>query len=45
MLYRVFMPRYLMASGVLLIVDVVLVVAALAGARVVGLSVGEVFGY
>ncbi|KIW42156.1 uncharacterized protein PV06_05737 [Exophiala oligosperma] len=45
MLYRVFMPRYLMASGVLLIVDVVLVVAALGGARVVGLSVGEVFGY
>jgi phosphatidylinositol glycan class O len=45
MLYRVFMPRYLMASGVLLIVDVVLAVVALAGVRVVGLSVGEVFGY
>ncbi|OCT50555.1 GPI ethanolamine phosphate transferase 3 [Cladophialophora carrionii] len=45
MLYRVFMPRYLMASGVLLIVDVVLAVVALAGVRAVGLSVGEVFGY
>ncbi|EXJ87609.1 phosphatidylinositol glycan, class O [Capronia epimyces CBS 606.96] len=45
MLYRVFMPRYLMACAVLLIVDMVLVVAALAGVRVVGLSVGEVFGY
>lgn len=45
MLYRVFMPRYLMASGVLLIVDVVLIFIALPGARVVGLSVGEVFGY
>jgi phosphatidylinositol glycan class O len=45
MLYRVFMPRYLMATGVLLIVDVILVICALAGTRVVGLSVGEVFGY
>lgn len=45
MLYRVFMPRYLMASVVLLIVDVVLIFIALPGARVAGLSVGEVFGY
>ncbi|EXJ83733.1 phosphatidylinositol glycan, class O [Capronia coronata CBS 617.96] len=45
MLYRVFMPRYLMACAVLLIVDLVLVVASLAGVRAVGLSVGEVFGY
>jgi hypothetical protein len=45
MLYRVFMPRYLMASGVLLIVDLTLVFMALPGVRVVGLSVGEVFGY
>lgn len=45
MLYRVFMPRYLMANGVLLIVDVVLALVALASVRVVGLSVGEVFGY
>jgi hypothetical protein len=34
-----------MGCAVLLIVDVVLVVASLAGVRVVGLSVGEVFGY
>ncbi|KIX09877.1 uncharacterized protein Z518_00958 [Rhinocladiella mackenziei CBS 650.93] len=45
MLYRVFMPRYLMACAVLLIVDLVLILSALAGVRVVGLSVGEVFGY
>ncbi|EXJ72444.1 phosphatidylinositol glycan, class O [Cladophialophora psammophila CBS 110553] len=45
MLYRVFMPRYLMANGVLLIVDVVLALVALGSVRVVGLSVGEVFGY
>ena len=45
MLYRVFMPRYLMANGVLLILDVVLALVALASIRVVGLSVGEVFGY
>ncbi|KIW27459.1 uncharacterized protein PV07_07193 [Cladophialophora immunda] len=45
MLYRVFMPRYLMANGVLLIVDMVLAFVALAGVRVVGLSVGEVFGF
>ena len=45
MLYRVFMPRFLMASGVLLIVDIVLVGVALAGARVTGSSVAEVFGY
>ncbi|KIW76099.1 hypothetical protein Z517_10844 [Fonsecaea pedrosoi CBS 271.37] len=44
MLYRVFMPRYLMANGVLLIVDLVLALVALASVRVVGLSVGEVFG-
>ena len=45
MLYRVFMPRFLMASGVMLIVDVVLIFAAIPGARVAGLSIGEVFGY
>jgi len=45
MLYRVFMPRYLMASGVLLIIDLVLVLIALPSVRVAGLSVGEVFGY
>ncbi|RMZ83686.1 hypothetical protein DV738_g1028, partial [Chaetothyriales sp. CBS 135597] len=45
MLYRVFMPRFLMASVVLLIVDVVLVLVALPSVRVTGLSVGEIFGY
>ncbi|ETN40546.1 uncharacterized protein HMPREF1541_04823 [Cyphellophora europaea CBS 101466] len=45
MLYRVFMPRFLMASGVLLVVDFTLIFVALPGARVTGLSVGEVFGY
>ncbi|RMD39437.1 hypothetical protein DV735_g5693, partial [Chaetothyriales sp. CBS 134920] len=45
MLYRVFMPRFLMASVVLLIVDVVLLLVALPSVRVTGLSVGEIFGY
>ena len=45
MLYRVFMPRFLMASVVLVVVDIVLVFAALSGSRVTGLSVGEVFGH
>ena len=45
MLYRVFMPRYLMANGVLLILNITLALAALTSARVAGLSVGEVFGY
>lgn len=45
MLYRVFMPRYLMANGVLVIVDSVLLTVALASVRVTGLSAGEVFGY
>ncbi|KAK5076991.1 mannose-ethanolamine phosphotransferase gpi13 [Lithohypha guttulata] len=45
MLYRVFMPRFLMASGVLLIVDLVLIIFALGGTRVTGSSVAEIFGY
>jgi len=45
MLYRVFMPRYLMATAVLVVVDVTLLVVALLGVRVSLLSVGEVFGY
>lgn len=45
MLYRVFMPRFLMASGVLLIVDFVLIVGAIGGSRVTALAVGEFFGY
>lgn len=45
MLYRVFMPRFLLASGVLLVVDVTLIFVALSGVRVTALSVGEVFGF
>lgn len=45
MLYRVFMPRYLLASVVLVVVDVVVIVVSLGGVRVSGMSVGEVFGY
>ena len=45
MLYRVFMPRYLLASVVLVVVDVVIIVVCLGGVRVSGNSVGEVFGY
>jgi len=45
MLYRVFMPRFLMASGVLVVVDLVIIFIALVGVSITGLSVGEVFGY
>ena len=44
MLYRVFMPRFLLGFIVLVVVDVVLVAVALTGVRVSALSVGEVFG-
>jgi GPI ethanolamine phosphate transferase 3 subunit O len=45
MLYRVFMPRFLLGFIVLIVVDVVLVLVALMGVRVSALSVGEVFGF
>ena len=45
MLYRVFMPRYLMAQMVLLVVDAVMLVVTLGAVRVTGASVGEVFGF
>jgi phosphatidylinositol glycan class O len=45
MLYRVFMPRFLLGCIVLVVVDVVLVVVALMAVRVSALSVGEVFGF
>ena len=45
MLYRVFMPRFLLGCIVLVVVDVVLIVVALTGVRVSGSSVGEVFGF
>ena len=45
MLYRVFMPRFLLAGIVLVVVDLVLIMVALMGVRVSALSVGEVFGF
>ena len=45
MLYRVFMPRFLMGGLVLVVIDLTLVSIALMGVRVSSLSVGEVFGY
>jgi phosphatidylinositol glycan class O len=45
MLYRVFMPRFLMASAVLVVVDLVLIFFALSGVLVTGLSVAEIFGF
>ena len=45
MLYRVFMPRFLLACIVLVVVDLVLIMVALMGVRVSALSVGEVFGF
>jgi phosphatidylinositol glycan class O len=45
MLYRVFMPRFLLGCIVLIVVDLVLIVVALMGVKVSALSVGEVFGF
>ncbi|KAJ5778922.1 hypothetical protein N7457_006642 [Penicillium paradoxum] len=45
MLYRIFNPRFMMGSVVLLVVDVVLMVFAVGGVRWSTLSVGEVFGW
>ena len=45
MLYRVFMPRYLMAQMVLLVVDVTMLVVTLGAVRITGVSVGDVFGF
>jgi GPI ethanolamine phosphate transferase 3 subunit O len=45
MLYRVFMPRFLMASVLLVMVDLVLVSVAWAFLRVNTLNIGEVMGY
>lgn len=44
MLYRVFSPRFMMASLVLVVVDVVLIFLGVGGTRWSFLSVGEVFG-
>ncbi|KAJ5669309.1 hypothetical protein N7462_010379 [Penicillium macrosclerotiorum] len=45
MLYRIFNPRFMMGAAVLGVVDVVLMVFAVAGVRWSTLSVGEVFGW
>ncbi|KAJ5887640.1 hypothetical protein N7495_007681 [Penicillium taxi] len=45
MLYRIFSPRFMMGAAVLGVVDVVLMIFAVAGVRWSTLSVGEVFGW
>ncbi|RDW89299.1 hypothetical protein BP6252_01331 [Coleophoma cylindrospora] len=45
MLYRIFSPKFMVASAVLLIVDVIGILVALAGVRWNTLSVAEVFGW
>ncbi|KAI0180318.1 hypothetical protein GGR52DRAFT_530823 [Hypoxylon sp. FL1284] len=45
MLFRVFNPRFMMAAGVLLVVDVVAIAVALLGVRTNVLAIGEVFGF
>lgn len=45
MLYRVFCPRFMTAAAVLLVVDVVGIVVALAGVRCNTMAISEVFGW
>ncbi|KAK3375387.1 GPI ethanolamine phosphate transferase 3-like protein [Podospora didyma] len=45
MLYRVFMPRFMTAAVVLVLVDVVGILVTLAGVRVNTLAISEVFGW
>ncbi|KAK4227925.1 GPI ethanolamine phosphate transferase 3, partial [Podospora fimiseda] len=45
MLYRVFMPRFLTAALVLLVVDLVGILVSLTGVRLNTVSIGEVFGW
>jgi phosphatidylinositol glycan class O len=45
MLYRIFSPRFMMGAVVLGVVDVVLMLFAVAGVRWSTLSVGEIFGW
>lgn len=45
MLYRVFMPRFMTAAILLLVVDVVGILVALPGVRSNTLAIGEVFGW
>ena len=44
MLYRVFMPRFLMASALLVVIDVVLLLVAWGMFRMNTLSVAQVMG-
>ncbi|KAK4169250.1 GPI ethanolamine phosphate transferase 3 [Cladorrhinum sp. PSN259] len=45
MLYRVFMPRFLTAALVLVVVDLVGIVVSLTGVRINTIAIGEVFGW
>lgn len=45
MLYRVFMPRYMLAAAVLIIVDLVGITVTLTGLRTNVLAISEVFGW
>jgi phosphatidylinositol glycan class O len=45
MLYRIFSPRFMMGATVLGVIDVVLMVFAVAGVRWSTISVGEIFGW
>lgn len=45
MLYRIFCPKFMMAAIVMLVVDVIGIFVALAGARYNTMAVGEVFGW
>ncbi|KAK4123184.1 hypothetical protein N657DRAFT_645923 [Parathielavia appendiculata] len=45
MLYRVFGPRFMTAAVVLLVVDIVGILVALAGVRCNTMAIGEVFGW
>ncbi|OAQ67957.1 phosphoethanolamine N-methyltransferase [Pochonia chlamydosporia 170] len=45
MLYRVFSPRYMMATVLLLVLDVIVLLVTLTGVRSNTLSISEVFGW
>ncbi|KAJ5570219.1 uncharacterized protein N7459_009649 [Penicillium hispanicum] len=45
MLYRIFNPRFMMGAAVLGVVDVVLMIFAVAGVRWSTISVGDIFGW
>lgn len=45
MLYRIFNPRFMLGAAVLGVIDIVLMLVAVAGVRWNTLSVGEIFGW